>query len=144
MKNALTAALGCVLAASVSGAATTDKTLVSWVTLTSVAERSGSVLTVQLGDAFDGIVFAELAPGKWMAGSDNYRRTQKSQGDYRPELADDRTTVQMAIVYRGDEVTIFRGGRRYASHKARNVDLRSQLQEIMQTAAACGLQNKGG
>jgi sucrose-6-phosphate hydrolase SacC (GH32 family) len=132
--------LGCLLAASVAGGAETDKTLVSWVTLTSAAGRAGSILTVQLGDEFDGIVFAELAPGKWMAGSDNYHRTQKSQGDYRPEAVDGRTAVQMAIVYRGDEITVFRNGRRYASHKAKNVGLLSSKESFI----VFGLRHVGG
>ena len=70
-------------------AADTDKTLVSWVTLKDKKIRGGSALTVQEGDQFDGIVFAELAEGRWMAGSDYHRRTQKEQDAYPAETAAD-------------------------------------------------------
>ena len=61
--------------------ASTDKTLVSWVTTSNKSLTGGSVLTVQEEDKFDGIVFAELAPARWMAGSNFYRRTNKNQRD---------------------------------------------------------------
>ena len=91
----------------------------------SVAIEGGFVLTVQAGDQFDGIVFAELAEAKWMAGSNHFKRTNKEQEDYPREEADADTLVQMAIVYKGDQITVYRNGEEYASHKARNIDLLS-------------------
>lgn len=44
------------------------------------------------------IVFGELQEGKWMAGSDFYKRTDRAQDKYAPETADSRTMVQMAIL----------------------------------------------
>ena len=52
-----------------------DKTLVSWVHLEDESVRAGSILTLQNGSEFDGIVFGELMAGKWMAGSDNWKRS---------------------------------------------------------------------
>jgi beta-fructofuranosidase len=53
---------------------------VAWVAPANLTQRGGSVLTLDDGQGhFDGIVFGELAAGKWMAGSDNYRRTEKNQ-----------------------------------------------------------------
>ena len=104
-------------------AADTDKTLVSWVTLKDTKVRGGSALTVQEGDQFDGIVFAELAEGRWMAGSDYHRRTQKEQEAYPAETAADGTMVQVALVHDGDEVRIYRNGKRYATYRTSNIDL---------------------
>jgi hypothetical protein len=100
-------AWGCMLVAMTSAAPllhaqATDKTLVSWVTLTNKAIRAGSVLTIQDGDRFDGIIFAERDAHKWMAGSNNFHRTQENRDGSTEETADDKTLVQMAIVYQGD------------------------------------------
>ena len=100
-----------------------DKTLVSWVTLTDKNVRAGSVLTVQVGPVFDGIVFAERAAGKWMAGSDFHRRTGNNFNSYGSETADAKTSVQMAIVYKADQIAIYRNAKLYGSYKTRNVDL---------------------
>ena len=52
-----------------------DKTLVVWVAPANLAQRGGSALTIEdAGDHFDGVVFSELAAGKWMAGSDMSRQ----------------------------------------------------------------------
>ena len=131
--QATTAAVLAAVVLAAGGAARaadTDKTLVSWVTLTDRNIRAGSILTVQVGDAFDGIVFAERAAGRWMAGSNHFRRTGKNPGAYPPETADNKTLVQMAIVYKGDRITIYRDGKEYASYKARNIDLLSGKDNI--------------
>ncbi|MCX6833033.1 MAG: hypothetical protein NT028_13060, partial [candidate division Zixibacteria bacterium] len=86
----------------------TDKTLVAWIAPADLTQRGGSALTIQSGDQFDGIVFGELQQGKWMAGSDFYKRTERIQDKYAPETADSKTMVQMAIVYKGDEILIYR------------------------------------
>jgi len=82
-----------------------DKTLVSWVTLADKKVRAGSILTIQDGPVFDGIIFAELSGGKWMAGSDTYKRSKKAQTDSPEEKADSKTLIQMAIVYKGDQIS---------------------------------------
>jgi len=95
----------------------TDKTLVVWAAPANLTQRGGSALTLDdMKSHFDGVVFGELAPGKWMAGSDVWRRSQKGQGGYTAETADAQTFVQMAIVYRGRQVTIYRNGRAYAEY----------------------------
>jgi sucrose-6-phosphate hydrolase SacC (GH32 family) len=94
-----------------------DKTLVAWVAPANLTQRGGSVLTLDDRQThFDGIVFGELAPGKWMAGSDFFRRTQRDQGGWSEETADAKTVVQVAIAYKGQEVTIYRNGQRYAQY----------------------------
>lgn len=119
---------------------TGDKTLVSWVTLTDRNLRAGSVLTVQRDNAFDGIIFAELEPGKWMAGSDSLRRTQKAQAGAPAETPDGKALLQMAIVYEGNRISIFRNGEPYASYEAQNIDLLSGTSPI----AVFGLRHVGG
>ncbi len=101
----------------------TDKTLVSWVYLASTTQRGGSALTLQRDGRFDGIVFGEVLPGRWMAGSDGHRRTPADQRASPLEQADDKTLIQMAIVYRGDRISIYRNGELYACHAAENVPL---------------------
>jgi beta-fructofuranosidase len=94
-----------------------DKTLVVWVAPANLTQRGGSALTIDSGrDEFDAMVFGELAPMKWMAGSEFFRRTQKDQGALPVEKADATTLVQMAIVYEGKKVTVLRNGARYSEH----------------------------
>ena len=96
----------------------TDKTLVSWVTAANLQQRAGSILTIDDNARhFDGIVFGELSPAKWMAGSEFFLRTQKQQEAWPMETADAKTLVQMAIVYRGVTVTTYRNGVQYSQHQ---------------------------
>ena len=95
-----------------------DKTLVVWTAPADLTQRGGSALTIDnLDGKFDGIIFGEMAPGKWMAGSDHFRRTQKNQEDYDKETADNKTFVQIAIVYQGRKITIYRNGKKLTSYK---------------------------
>ena len=94
-----------------------DKTLVAWASLADLAQRGGSVLTLENpGGQFDAIVFGEKQPRKWMAGSDSYRRTEARQDDWPAETADPATLVQIAVVYKGPQVSIYRDGKPYASY----------------------------
>ena len=93
-----------------------DQTLVAWVSLADLNQRGGSALTLQEQEAFDAIVFAERVPGTWMAGSDFFRRTHREQDSWTQETADSRTLVQVAITYRGNQVTLYRDGRQYGQY----------------------------
>ncbi len=94
-----------------------DKTLVAWVTAADLVQRGGSVLTLDdHASQFDGIVLGELAPGKWMAGSNFFQRTQKDQKNSPAETADSKTLVQLAIVYQGRGIRIYRNGVPYAEY----------------------------
>ena len=95
-----------------------DKTLVAWASPSGLDQRGGSALTIDnLAGGFDAIVFGELAARRWMAGSNFFQRTQKEQEAYRPETADGDKFVQIAIVYRGTDVAIYRDGEPYAAYK---------------------------
>lgn len=119
----LLAALAMVVTTPAAHGGTTalaDKTLVAWVAPADLAQRGGSVLTVERpGGVFDAIVLGELAAGKWMAGSDMFRRTHKSQNDWPAETADSKTFVQIAIAYKGNQIAIYRNGTKYAAYTAR-------------------------
>jgi beta-fructofuranosidase len=98
-----------------------DKTLVAWVAPANLTQQGGSALTIEDGQShFDGIVFGEMTPRKWMPGSDGYNRSLKEQANWPDETADEKTFVQMAIVYQGAEVTVFRDGHEYARYKMPN------------------------
>lgn len=96
----------------------TDKTFVAWVAPATLTQKGGSVLSLDDGDGhFDGLVFGELAPARWMAGSDFYRRTRRDQGDRPAETAGPDTFVKLALVYRGNTVTLSRNGTVISQHE---------------------------
>ena len=133
-------AMACVCAACTCAAENSnDKTLVAWVRLDNLAQGGGSVLTIQHRQRFDAIVFGERTPARWMAGSDGFSRTEKDQGDYPEETADSETLLQMAIVYAGDTITLYRNGERYASYETANIDLLSPRNNM----AVFGLRHVG-
>jgi len=97
-----------------------DKTLVAWVHVDNLDQRGGSALTIEDGnDLFDAIVFGERTPRRWMAGSSYFRRSQppEDQQSNPAETANPETTVQVAIVYRGKQITIYRNAAEYVSYR---------------------------
>jgi len=98
-----------------------DKTLVSWASPANLTQRGGSVLTLEKsGGIFDAIVLGEIAPSKWMAGSDSFKRTKQQQEDFPAETASPGTVVQVALVYQGQQVTIYRNGLQTATYPVDN------------------------
>lgn len=96
----------------------TDKTLVVWASLENLEQRGGSVLTIDnRHDNFDGIVFGEIEPGRWMAGSDGFSRTNKEQTGSPAEVISGEDFIQIAIVYKGTKISIFRNGKLYDSYE---------------------------
>jgi sucrose-6-phosphate hydrolase SacC (GH32 family) len=120
--NRAVLAAGVLLLCGAAPAQSTDKTLVAWAAPADLAQRGGSVLTIQSGDRFDAIVFGERAPGKWMAGSEFFRRTQQEQDANAAEV-EAGVLVQIAIVAQDDRVCIHRDGELYAEYRAANIDL---------------------
>ena len=114
----------CTTSLSAAEDAGTSKTLVAWVIPANLTQQGGSVLTIQSGDRFDAIVLGERARGRWMAGSNYYKRTQPNQNHYPAETADAETMVQIAIVYDAGDLRIYRNGKPYASYKTKNISLR--------------------
>ena len=96
-----------------------DKTMVAWATVSDRAQRGGSLLTVQEDEWFDAIVFGERVPERWMAGSDFFRRTQAEEGQVQcvSETAALTELVQLAVVYAGKQITLYRNGLAYSSYE---------------------------
>ncbi|MBS0264550.1 MAG: hypothetical protein JSS02_21630, partial [Planctomycetes bacterium] len=100
-----------------------DKTLVAWVTPANLTQSGGSVLSLEKsGGVFDAVVFAELTPATWMPGSDGFRRTKKEQADFPRETAAGTTLVQVAIVYRDRQVSLYRNGVLATSYTAEGAE----------------------
>ena len=124
MKHVCSTLALVTLALAATGAAPApfqDKTLVVWAAPANLTQQAGSALTIDDGQShFDAIVFAELTPRKWMAGSDGFSRTFKDQKAWPEESAEGRTFAQIAIVYQGREVTIYRNSELYARYTMPN------------------------
>lgn len=91
-----------------------QKTLIATVRLANFTQRGGAAISLQSldGNAFDAIVFGEREPGKWMAGSDSFKRTQNFQA---PDETDTKP-VHIAITYQADGSIIgYRNGVQYGS-----------------------------
>ena len=98
-----------------------NKTLVVWAAPANLDQSGGSLLTLDDGsNHFDGIVFGEIAPRKWMAGSDYHIRTQLKQDDYPAETAKSGEMIQIAIAYEGNWIRIYRNGKLYAEYQTGN------------------------
>ncbi|MBP9900590.1 MAG: GH32 C-terminal domain-containing protein [Verrucomicrobia bacterium] len=120
MKSSLITLLAVAVALLGNGAepvSLKDKTLVVWAAPADLTQKAGSALTIEDGQShFDGIIFGEISARRWMPGSDGFRRTLREQGGWPEETVDAKTFVQMAIVHRGNEVSVFRDGHEYAHY----------------------------
>ncbi len=91
-----------------------EKTLEAWVTLANLEQRGGGVIGLDTpeGRFFDSIVFGEMTPGHWLAGSDFFNRSQEPGGEAETAMPDE--LIHMAIVYAKDNsITVYRNGERY-------------------------------
>jgi hypothetical protein len=91
-----------------------EKTLEVWVQLDNLEQRGGAAMGIQSldGAQFDAIVFGEQEPGKWMAGSDGFSRTQSFHGEMEAEAT--QRFVPLAIVYHADgRIEAYRDGQPY-------------------------------
>jgi hypothetical protein len=92
-----------------------EKTLEAWVTLPTLDQRGGGVISLETKDGrtFDGIVFGERESRKWMAGSEFYRRTRDLVA--AAETAKPGELIHVAIVYGADSrIAVYRNGVAYA------------------------------
>lgn len=90
------------------------KTLQARVMLDDLNQRGGGVITVQTlsGGQFDSIVYGERRPKRWLAGSNNHRRTKQFNG--ADELEATSQPVVLTIVYQSDgTITGYRNGKPY-------------------------------
>ena len=92
-----------------------EKTLEAWVSPANLTQRGGGVLSLENkdGHAFDAIVFGERVAGRWMAGSESFRRTHDL--DPAAETVKPGDLVHVAVVYAADNsVAVYRNGEPYA------------------------------
>jgi beta-fructofuranosidase len=95
-----------------NGRPLTDKTLVAWVMPADVTHQGGSVLTIDDGFShFDAIVYGERIKGRWMAGSDSFRRSGAETSSCQLTGAGPAPFIQIAIIYKGIRVTILQNGK---------------------------------
>ncbi len=95
----------------------TDKTLVVWLQLSNLKQRGGSALTIEtLNDTFDAVVFGEVAPQRWLAGSDRAARLSPKAKTVAQETEAANRIVCMATVYQGNQVTVYRDGQVYDAY----------------------------
>jgi hypothetical protein len=86
-----------------------EKTIAAWVTLRSMSVAAGSIISIASVNQYDAIVFAEREPGKWMAGSNGFQRTQDAGG--QEEISGQKVFV--TIVYSNTQITMYRNGLQY-------------------------------
>jgi mono/diheme cytochrome c family protein len=92
----------------------TEKTLEAWVSLANLQQQGGAVIGVQTldGKTFDAIVYGEREARQWVAGSNNFTRTQSFGGS--DERDSKQGTIHIALVYRGDgTIAAYRNGLAY-------------------------------
>ncbi len=92
------------------------RTIEAWVKLDGLDQRGGGVIGIQSRDGglFDSLVFGEREPGRWMAGSESFRRYNSAGGEAETEAA--KRPVHVAITYDGDgTIRVFRDGRPYGT-----------------------------
>ena len=89
-------------------------TLVSWVSLGTLAQGGGSALSVvDASQAFNSIDYAEATPNQWIAGSDYFNRTQPNNGG---AAVSDTGEHMLAITYNaGGTVELYLDGAFYAN-----------------------------
>ena len=95
-----------------------DKTLVAWASPANLDQQGGGVLSLMNGEKFDSLVLGEKQRGTWMAGSDFFKRTQADQATSPLEKAQPGQFIQLAVVYAGNHITLYRNGRRYSDYDA--------------------------
>lgn len=112
----------------------TEKTLEAWVRLDNLDQRGGGVMTVQTpnGVQFDSIVFGEKQPRHWLAGSNNFQRTESFGGVPESDAVD--RWVHVAIVYAKDgQITAYRDGEPYGKSYSSSGPFRFQPNDAIVT-----------
>ncbi|MBL9125207.1 MAG: DUF1553 domain-containing protein [Planctomycetaceae bacterium] len=93
-----------------------EKSLEVWVRLDNLEQRGGAAIAVQTldGARFDAVVFAERDAQQWLAGSDNFSRTQSFAGPIESEAH--QRSIHFCIAYSADgTITGYRDGKPYGA-----------------------------
>ena len=117
-----------------------EKTLEAWIQLDNLEQRGGSAIAIGSlnGGMFDAIVFGENEPKRWMAGSNNFLRSDSFGGAEESDAVNG--PVHIAMVYQKDGTIIgYRNGLAYG-HSIRKSDL--QPFKANETGILFGLRHK--
>jgi hypothetical protein len=104
---------GCMMTSPLPGNLA-EKSLEVLVQLDPIGQRGGGAMTVQTlnGGTFDSLVFAEADAGQWLAGSNNFARTEGFDGP-QERLGAERP-VRITLVYHADgRIEGYRDGEPY-------------------------------
>lgn len=93
-----------------------EKTLEVWLQIDDFNQSGGGAITIQdlQGSVFDSLVLGEQEPGQWLAGSDNFRRTEGLRGSTEKPGDSSGKTLHLALVYEANgRIRAYRNGRTY-------------------------------
>lgn len=122
-------------ASGYEGAEIKEKSLVAWVRLDDLDVRAGSVLTLDLTnrDQFDGIIYAEREPRKWMPGSTGFHRTENPEPGFQEVSTGE--LVMMAITYTNVggklKIKIYRNGQLIGDYTKGNIAVYGSNAEVL-------------
>lgn len=103
-----------------SGPDITEKTLMSWLSLDDLEVQAGSALTIDKisEDEFDGIIFGERQPHRWMNGSSFWRRTVDADPGF--EETETGELINITITYADEggstHLTLYRNGEKIGEY----------------------------
>lgn len=92
----------------------TEKTFEAWLTTSNLEQRAGGIVGIEqiTSHAFDSVVFAEKQRRKWLAGSNNFKRTEQTEGDEEASGKDE--LIHIALSYSADgTIAVFNNGKPY-------------------------------
>jgi beta-fructofuranosidase len=96
-----------------------DKTLVAWVELADLSLQNGHVLSIQNTKRdIDAVAYGGVKKQRWMAGKRNTKYIFQDQEVWPKETAQPGTMIQIAIVYKDRQTSIYRNGKFYAAYNA--------------------------
>jgi sucrose-6-phosphate hydrolase SacC (GH32 family) len=104
-------------------ASSTNKTLVSWVVLNDKNIRGGSVLTIQEGNQYDGIILEDIGDGQWIAGNDKTHQIRNEIVKSNQKGVFSSKLVQIVAVYQDNEARIYLDGKLNNKYIALDRDL---------------------
>jgi hypothetical protein len=124
---------GCLLTAPIKKSLQA-KTLEVLVQLSRVDQRGGGAMTVQTrnGHDFDSVVFAEMGPATWLAGSNNFRRTLALEGAREQDAV--KQPVRLVIAYDANgTIRAYRNGKLYGKpyRKAELLSFQSDQAQVV-------------
>ncbi len=92
----------------------TEKTFEAWLSTSNLEQHGGGIVGLEQikTHAFDTVVYAEKQRRKWLAGSNNHRRSEQTEG--AEENSGTNDTIHVAISYAADgRISVFQNGKPY-------------------------------